>query len=92
MAGTNSNEKCSTCKYYRNEGAHLGVCKRFPNVINKHQNDFCGEWAELTVVENFAHLQEAMPELAEAAEGLMTISVEPKKRGRKPKNAETPSS
>ena len=92
MAESDIKEKCSACKYFVGSNDILGVCKRFPQHINKHDADWCGEFIIKQPVENFAKLSEAMPELAEAAEGLMNLSVEPKKRGRKPKNAETPSS
>ena len=85
-------EICQSCKYFVTSNAVLGVCKRYPQYVNKHDADWCGEFMARVVVENFAQLHEAMPELNEAAEGLMNLSVEPKKRGRKPKNAETPSS
>ena len=85
-------EICQSCKYFVTSNAVLGVCKRYPQYVNKHDADWCGEFFARVVVENFAQLHKAMPELNEAAEGLMNLSVEPKKRGRKPKNAETPSS
>ena len=91
MAESDIKEKCSACKYFVGSNDILGVCKRFPQYVNKHDADFCGEFILKQLVENFAELSEAMPKLAEAAEGLMNLSVEPKKRGRKPKNAETTS-
>ena len=87
MAEQDIKEICQSCKYFVTSNAVLGVCKRFPHYVNKHDADWCGEHTLKAVVENFAQLQEAMPELAEAAEGLMNLSVEPKKRGRKPKDA-----
>lgn len=99
MAEAKIKENCSWCKYFWGDNIIMGVCKRFPTTINKHDADWCGEFSKSDtprvvipepasqLVENFAQLKEAMPELAEAAEGLMEISVEPKKRGRKPKNA-----
>ena len=97
MAEQDIKEICQSCKYFVTSNAVLGVCKRFPHYVNKHDADWCGEHTLKAVVENFAQLQKggialcnAAPELAEAAEGLVNLSVEPKKRGRKPKNAETP--
>lgn len=99
MAEAKIKENCSWCKYFWGDNIIMGVCKRFPTTINKHDADWCGEFSKSDtprvvipepasqLVENFAQLSEAMPELAKAAEDLMTISVEPKKRGRKPKNA-----
>lgn len=87
MADTQIKENCSNCKYFFGANVILGVCKRYPVTANKHDADWCGEFIAKPIVENFAQLHEAMPELAEAAEGLMGLSVEPKKRGRKPKNA-----
>ena len=76
MAESDIKEKCSACKYFVGSNDILGVCKRFPQHINKHDADWCGEFILKQPIENFAQLQE--------------LSEEPKKRGRKPKNAETP--
>ena len=84
MAETDIKEKCTACKYFVGSNDILGVCKRYPQYVNKHDNDWCGEFiVKSTVVISV--------ELQEAAEGLMSLSVEPKKRGRKPKDAETTS-
>lgn len=74
---------CLNCKYFIGDNAVLGSCKRYPQAINKHTNDWCGEYESAPIV-----IKVELPiELQEAAEGLMNLSVEPKKRGRKPKNA-----
>lgn len=90
MADTQIKENCSNCKYFFGDNVILGVCKRYPVTANKHDADWCGEFIakpkEITP-EDFKGAFYTMPELAEAAEGLMGLSVEPKKRGRKPKNA-----
>ncbi len=84
MAEHDIKEICQSCKYFVTSNAVLGVCKRYPHYVNKHETDWCGEFIiETSVVISV--------ELEEAAEGLMNLSVEPKKRGRKPKNAETTS-
>lgn len=83
-------EICQSCKYFVSSNSVLGVCKRYPQYVNKHDADWCGEFIakpkEITP-EDFKGAFYTLPELAEAAEGLMGLSVEPKKRGRKPKNA-----
>lgn len=35
---------CLTCKHFRN-AAVMGSCSRYPQTLNKHQNDYCGEYA-----------------------------------------------
>ena len=118
MAELDIKEKCSACKYFVGSNDILGVCKRFPQYVNKHDADWCGEYvfkktiADITreslaiidgnldckaIEEGIARRKAQFDallgeEMTEAAEGLMNLSVEPKKRGRKPKNAETPSS
>ena len=77
MAESDIKEKCSACKYFVGSNDILGVCKRFPQYVYKHDADWYGEFIVKSRVENFAQLHEAMPELAEAAEGLMNLSVEP---------------
>lgn len=84
MAEQDIKEICQSCKYFVTSNAVLGVCKRYPHYVNKHETDWCGEFIVKTSVV-------ISVELEEAAEGLMNLSVEPKKRGRKPKNAETTS-
>ena len=44
MAETDIKAKCYDCKHFVDEGAHLGICKRFPKAENKHKNDWCGEF------------------------------------------------
>lgn len=52
----------------------MGLCRRFPETHNKHEMDWCGEHELSAVI--------AMP-----VYDIMTDEVvEPKKRGRKPKN------
>jgi hypothetical protein len=37
---------CETCKFFTKPGfpgALYGVCVRFPQPVNHHQNDWCGE-------------------------------------------------
>ena len=35
---------CLTCKHFRN-ALVMGSCSRYPQTLNKHQNDYCGEYA-----------------------------------------------
>lgn len=44
-------EKCDTCRFYRLPKAipgsgivRSGACRRFPELIQKETNDWCGEW------------------------------------------------
>lgn len=51
----------------------MGLCRRFPETQNKHEMDWCGE-----------HQLAAVASIA-----VVDVMTEPKKRGRKPKNAQT---
>jgi hypothetical protein len=39
---------CKDCKYYQHDG-HYGTCKRFPKVETKSNNDWCGEFKQLSI-------------------------------------------
>lgn len=41
MAATNS--KCERCIFWHNQNI-IGMCKRYPQVVNKHSSDWCGEF------------------------------------------------
>jgi len=86
VAETNSKDKCYECKYFSDEGAHLGVCKRFPNTVNKHKNDWCGEYA-WKLKEFKADLDQFFQE--NPVDQVEKLVEAVKKRGRKPKNATT---
>ena len=86
MAETDIKAKCYDCKHFVDEGAHLGICKRFPKAENKHKNDLCGEFVW--------KLKEFKADLSQFFEENPVKQVEDlveavKKRGRKPKNATT---
>lgn len=37
--------KCIECKWYAGQtNDNYGVCKRYPQIANKSQNDWCGEF------------------------------------------------
>lgn len=33
---------CSTCLFFKNAQI-MGSCRRYPQMLNKHENDWCGE-------------------------------------------------
>ena len=35
---------CKTCVYFM--GSNLGSCRRFPTYQNRHENEWCGEFAK----------------------------------------------
>jgi len=45
--------KCIECKWYAGQtNDNYGVCKRYPQIANKSQNDWCGEFlSKIEVVE-----------------------------------------
>ena len=45
MAVLNSKEICKSCKFF-SIGDVLGTCHRYPQSLNKHENDWCGEYTE----------------------------------------------
>lgn len=45
MADTNSSETCNSCLFFIVSDRGMGLCKRYPDVINKHNTDWCGEFS-----------------------------------------------
>lgn len=45
MADVNSSETCNFCLFFVISDRGLGLCKRYPDVINKHNADWCGEFS-----------------------------------------------
>lgn len=45
MADINSSETCSSCRFFFLNDRGLGLCKRNPDPINKHNSDWCGEFS-----------------------------------------------
>ena len=39
---------CFSCLYFKNAQI-MGSCRRYPQMLNKHENDWCGEHAEKPV-------------------------------------------
>lgn len=67
--------KCIECKWYAGQvNDTYGVCKRYPQIANKSQNDWCGEYTSKIEVPKIA-IKFEEPTVFEAP-----------KRGRKPKN------
>jgi hypothetical protein len=81
--------KCIDCKWFA--GTHndtYGVCKRYPHIENKSQQDWCGEFASKIVVVTPAQEESIQPitiKFEEPTEyNIYTDEIKPK-RGRKPK-------
>jgi hypothetical protein len=70
---------CADCKFFLNAQI-MGSCRRYPQTINRHMNDWCGEHALIEPVIINLPVYDIMTD---------TIA-EPKKRGRKPKNDQAP--
>jgi hypothetical protein len=51
MAVNNSNNNCNNCRYF-SSGERLGICKRYPETINKSKDDYCGEFSSRPSTEN----------------------------------------
>jgi len=76
---------CASCKFFLNAQI-MGSCRRYPQTINRHMNDWCGEHC-------------AVKQIEQPTENLRVYDiqtdtvVEPplkKKPGRKPKHDQTP--
>jgi len=54
MAELNITEICGNCKYFANQEI-MGTCTRYPQTVNKHASNSCGEFTE-TLFPIFADL------------------------------------
>ena len=81
MAESHSN--CGNCRFFRNQQI-MGICRYSPQQQNKHQNDWCGKHEPQIVEVVKLPVYDIMTD--ETTE--VSIPVQ-KKRGRKPKNANT---
>ena len=43
MADSNFKDLCNFCKFF-SSGERLGICKRYPETVNKSKDDWCGEF------------------------------------------------
>lgn len=87
--------KCIDCKWFAGTANDTyGVCKRYPQVINKNQNDWCGEFKnknENVAIEITPELIEEMrkrwayPQDLGTVMPIKCVQTEPAKRGRKQK-------
>jgi hypothetical protein len=66
--------KCIECKWYAGQvNDNYGVCKRYPQIANKSQNDWCGEFlSKIEIVVDISEYEKP-------------ITIAQVKRGRKPK-------
>lgn len=72
---------CADCKFFLNAQI-MGSCRRYPQTINRHMNDWCGEHALIGQVMGIEPVKINLP-----VYDIMTDTIsKPKKRGRKPKN------
>ena len=69
---------CASCKFFVNAQI-MGSCRRYPHTINRHMNDWCGEHSVIQQVEPVVVNSPVYDILTDTV-------IEPKKRGRKPKN------
>jgi hypothetical protein len=73
--------KCIDCKWYAGQvNDNYGVCKRFPQIANKSQQDWCGEFSSKVVV-----ITPVQEEPVRGFEISWEETTEAPKRGRKPK-------
>jgi len=65
----------------------MGACRRYPEMQNKHEMDWCGEHQIKTVV---LPVYDIMTDETKQAEVPAAIVPDRKKPGRKPKDANSP--
>ena len=44
MAVEKNKDSCNSCLFFIVSDRGMGLCKRYPDVINKHNTDWCGEF------------------------------------------------
>jgi hypothetical protein len=76
MATQKNNDSCKNCLFFVFDD-RMGVCRRFPNYVNKSVNDWCGEW----------HLEESAAIESMVIQFVEPSPSEPKKPRGRPKNA-----
>ena len=78
MADVNDKESCNSCRFFSKD-SNLGSCRRYPTLINKGVNDWCGEFVLSEESLSLEALVQAMTEP-------VTISEPKKSRGRPKKS------
>jgi len=43
MADVKNSDSCKSCLFFFS-GDRMGICKRYPQNVNKYNEDWCGEW------------------------------------------------
>jgi hypothetical protein len=72
MADINDKESCNSCRFFSVGDRNMGMCRRYPSVVNTATNDWCGEYSISNKAFNALMEIIAMPE----------VIPEPKRRGR----------
>ena len=68
--------KCANCLYFLNAQI-MGSCRRYPQTINRHMNDWCGEHAFAITME------EPKPEAPQEPQMVYDITTDTVKQKRK---------
>lgn len=76
---------CKNCRFFVT-GQVMGACRRYPELHNKHEMDWCGEYQEQHVQMVKLPVYDITTDETKTAD----VPVERKKPGRKPKNANSP--
>ena len=51
MTNMNTKQNCASCKFFISGGL-LGECHRYPQAVNKHDNNWCGEYTPFPIPED----------------------------------------
>lgn len=59
MAEANFKDTCGFCRFFV-ENDRMGVCHRYPEAVNKHMNNWCGEYIPSKSTKTIDNIVEAL--------------------------------
>ena len=78
MAVVNSKDSCNSCRFF-SFGDRMGICNRYPQSINKANQDWCGEFSAIK--------NKAIEAITEKLSEIEVVFVEPPKQRGRPKKS-----
>lgn len=71
--------KCATCRFFLNAEV-MGSCRRYPQTINRHMNDWCGEHAFAVQMYESKPIKPAEEPAEQMVYDIHTDTVKPKRK------------
>ena len=78
MADVKNKDSCNSCRFF-SYGDRMGICNRYPQSINKSNQDWCGEFLPIK--------NKAIETITEKLSGLEVVFVDPPKQRGRPKKS-----